>query len=568
MIADGAGRHRAGAPAVAPDAAPDVAPAALRIEHLSKRFGGAVALDDVSLDLRAGEIHGLVGQNGSGKSTLIKTLAGYHQPDSEWTLTVGDHTTRSGLRPGEALHLGINFVHQDLGVIPDLTVVENLLLLRMTADRAPFISWRRERRHAHDLFAAFGLNLDPGIKLSALRPVEQAELAIIRAVTQMRAARRSGAGAGVLVLDEATTFLDKAAQDSLHRLLRSIVADGAAVLFVSHDVNEVLGLADRISVLRDGRLIETMDSTGVGRDEIVNLIVGGTRAPAGDAPAPALASGGTSTPAGGAATTPAGGAATEPRFLEVTGLTGEHVRDVNFTARRGEILGFTGIVGSGWEFVLEHLYGARPTRHGRIRLDGRDIDLSRTTPPKSLAAGMVYVPADRLRDGIIATLTVQDNVMLPVLHRMSRRGLLRTRRMAQACGRLLRRQAVQPATPSLTMGALSGGNQQKAVLAKWLQLSPRVLLLNQPTQGVDVGARKLIYDIIRTAVADGAIVLYASGDWEEMEAVADRVIVFADGIACATLSGDEVSVERLAREAYRGTRRSADLGEAWTVVGT
>lgn len=547
------------------------APVLLRIEGLSKYFGGAAALDDVSLDIRSGEIHALVGQNGSGKSTLIKCLSGYHQPDSRWTLAVGDRSISRGLHPGEVADLGVSFVHQDLGVLPDLTVLENLMLMQMASDRRPFIPWAKERKQAERLFAAFGLDLDPRAQLATLRPVEQAQVAIIRAVMQLRdSSRRTGGSPGVLVLDEATTFLDQAGQQSLHQLLRSIVADGAGVLFVSHDVGEVLDLADRITVLRDGRLVETVDRSEVTHDEIVGLIIGGHRSVQLGSIVAGRAHGADASTAVRAIARREAPADPIGR-LDIEGLNGDFVRDVGFHAVQGEIVGLTGIVGSGWEFVLEHVYGARAADSGTLTIDGRRFDLSDMTPTRAVGLGMVFVPSDRLTQGIVGDLSVQENVMLPVLGRMFRRGRLRLGAMAARCADLLLDHAVDPPVPGMPIGSLSGGNQQKAVLGKWLQLAPRLVLLNEPTQGVDVGARQLIFETIRAAAAGGALVLYASNDWEEVFNIADRVVVIADGRVCAELAGPSLSLDQIAQAAYRGTRRSADLSNAslaWQRTGT
>lgn len=540
-----------------------IAPVLLRIEHLSKYFGGVPALDDVSLDIRAGEVHGLVGQNGSGKSTLIKCLSGYHVPDSRWALSVGGRTISRALHPGEIADFGISFVHQDLGVLPDLTVLENLMLMQIASDHRPFIPWRRERKRAEVLFDAFGLDLDPRAKLATCRPVEQAQVAIIRAVMQLREPGSRNAGpAGVLVLDEATTFLDQAGRQSLHALLRSIVADGVGVLFVSHDVGEVLDLADRITVLRDGRLIETVSSSEVTHDDVVGLIIGGHRS----VQLESIAAGGIQRP-GTSEHPPAvasgqGAPANPIGRLHINGLNGDYVRDVELHANSGEIVGVTGIVGSGWEFVLEHAYGARRADSGVLTIDNQRFDLSDMTPARAVDLGMVFVPSDRLTQGIVGELSVQENVMLPVLNRMFRHGWLRLGQMATWCAELLLQNTVQPSVPSMPIGLLSGGNQQKAVLGKWLQLAPQLILLSEPTHGVDVGARQRIFATIRAAAAGGAIVLYASGDWEEVFNIADRVVVIADGRVCADLSHPELSLDQIAQSAYQGTRRSADMGSA------
>jgi ribose transport system ATP-binding protein len=540
----------------------------LRVTNLWKYFAGTPVLSDVSLELGEGEILGLVGQNGSGKSTFIKCLSGYHSPDSDWQLEIHGSTITRGLHPGEPAELGISFVHQDLGVIGELTVLENLLLERLGRDRAPVIRWKSEQRKARELLESFDLKLDPRAKLGTLRPVEQAQVAIIRAVMQLRDRPAShGRGTGVLVLDEATTFLDRTGRESLHTLLRSIAATGSGVLFVSHDVGEVLALADRVTVLRDGRVVDTAPSAELSPEDIVGLIVGGNRSTrldqlADDVAAQPAADG--AGPLAGAAQP----AAAPIRSFAVHDLEGPHVSGVGFDATPGEIVGITGIVGAGWEFVLDHLYGAQPAQSGRLEVDGVAFPLAKMTPRQALGLGAVFVPAKRLTQAIVPGLSIRDNVMLPMLNESFKGGRLRLRELTVRCARVLRDHAVQPPQPDRPIGTLSGGNQQKAVLGKWLQLAPRLVLLNEPTQGVDVGARQLIFRIIRGAAERGAIVLYASGDWDEVARLAHRVVVIADGQVAATLDGDEVTADRIAESAYRGTRRSADLARAATAVVT
>jgi ribose transport system ATP-binding protein len=541
----------------------------LRVEHLSKTFGNVRVVSDVSFEIGAGEIVGLVGQNGSGKSTVIKCLSGYHAPDPGWQLEVDGAALTRGLHPGEAARRGISFVHQDLGVIGDLSVLENLLFNRFASERSPYINWAEERRSARALLHSYDLDLDPRASLGSLRPVEQAQVAIIRALMQLRD-RGAGDGqhSGVLVLDEATTFLDRTGRESLHALLRAIAASGAGVLFVSHDVQEVLALASRVIVLRDGRVVDSADAGTLTPDDVVGLIVGGDRSVrldqlADDIEAEKLA--GKADGAGSvAADVHVAGVARPIGKLAVRGLDGPQVRGVGLDAAGGEIVGITGIVGSGWESVLEHLYGARRADAGTLELDGKRIDLTSMSPRRAIEQGMVLVPSERLTQGIIATLPVEQNVMLPVLRRHFTGGFLRHRDLIRRCERLLRDHAVQPPDAHRPMGTLSGGNQQKAVLGKWLQLAPRLVLLSEPTQGVDVGARQLIFRIIRDAAASGAVVLYASGDWEEIARLADRVVVIADGTVAATLAGTDVDVSQIASAAYRGTRRSADLAAAST----
>ena len=519
----------------------------LSIRNLTKYFGASAALDNVSLSVGYGEIRGLVGQNGSGKSTLIKCLAGYHSQDLQWRLELPGKELTRALHPGEITAFGVAFVHQDLGVLGDLSVLENLLLTELATDHRRYIGWGNERAKAKAIFKQFGLDLEPAAKLSTLRPVEQAQVAIVRAVLQLRSAKQAD-HPGVLVLDEATTFLDRAGREGMYDLLRAVAAEGSGVVFVSHDINEVLTVCDAVTVLRDGRVVADAPRSELTHDDLVSLIVTGKRGVEV-----------VSRPARRAAVLPA---SSSQASLEVEHLSGDLLNDVSLTVHPGEIVGVTGIVGSGWELVVEYICGARRAESGSCRLGGKTIALEAMSPDKALALSMVYVPSDRLREAVVPDLSLRENVMQPVLDNSFEKGLLRLRRLTVACKEVLERYAVAPAEPSMPIGLLSGGNQQKAVLAKWLQTDPLYVLLNEPTQGVDIGARQRIYELVRAAATRGAAVIYASADWEEVAGISDLVVVISEGRVAERLEGARISVDAIAQAAYLGMRRSADLSKA------
>ncbi len=519
----------------------------LSIRNLTKYFGASAALDNVSLSVGYGEIRGLVGQNGSGKSTLIKCLAGYHSQDLQWRLELPGKELTRALHPGEITAFGVAFVHQDLGVLGDLSVLENLLLTELATDHRRYIGWGNERAKAKAIFKQFGLDLEPAAKLSTLRPVEQAQVAIVRAVLQLRSAKQAD-HPGVLVLDEATTFLDRAGREGMYDLLRAVAAEGSGVVFVSHDINEVLTVCDAVTVLRDGRVVADAPRSELTHDDLVSLIVTGKRGVEV-----------VSRPARRAAVLPT---SSSQASLEVEHLSGDLLNDVSLTVHPGEIVGVTGIVGSGWELVVEYICGARRAESGSCRLGGKTIALEAMSPDKALALSMVYVPSDRLREAVVPDLSLRENVMQPVLDNSFEKGLLRLRRLTVACKEVLERYAVAPAEPSMPIGLLSGGNQQKAVLAKWLQTDPLYVLLNEPTQGVDIGARQRIYELVRAAAARGAAVIYASADWEEVAGISDLVVVISEGRVAERLEGARISVDAIAQAAYLGMRRSADLSKA------
>jgi ribose transport system ATP-binding protein len=485
--------------------------AALAVRHVSKSFGGVRALDRASLTLLPGEVHGLLGENGSGKSTLIRIIAGYHAPDPGAELVIGGRRARLPLRPGRARELGIAFVHQDLGLIPSLSVVENLRLGELAARCDWRISWRCERVRAREALARFGVDIDPRQAVARLRPVERVLLAIVRAAEELRT---SEAEQSVLVLDEPTDFLPELERQRLFELARGLAETGVSVLFISHDLDEVLELADRVTVLRDGRDVATVAAAGLQRQALAELVAGHPlEAASARKPPTALVA------------------------ASIVGLTGEIVRDLSFDVHEGEVLGLTGLLGSGFEEVPYLLCGARASRSGRLVLGDAVYETGALTPHVALRAGIVLLPADRQLDGSVGSLPIVDNVTLPVLDRYGARLGLNRRRMLNDTASLLARFAVHPNEPTLPFRALSGGNQQKALLAKALNAGPRLLLLDGPTRGVDVGTRGQIVGLIREAAAAGASVVCASTDREELLTICDRVLVLASAGVARELDG-------------------------------
>jgi ribose transport system ATP-binding protein len=415
--------------------------------------------------------------------------------------------------------------------VPSLSVLENLRLGELAASRAPLVRWRRERERARAALGRLGVEIDPAARVAGLSPVERALLAVVRAVEELRRAGAGGTG-GVLVLDEPTVFLPRAETARLFGLLREVAAAGAGVLLVSHELAEVRGVADRATVLRDGRNVGTRAVAGVTEPELAELILG--RPPEAAEPAERTVERGAD--------------------VSVTALAGGPLRDVSLSLAAGSVVGLTGLAGSGYRDVGYLLFGARRAAAGRLRLGGASLDLAVLTPPRALADGIVLVPADRLRHGCVASLPVADNLALPVLGRLRGRIGLSPRRLARHARPLLERFGVTPAEPGLSYGALSGGNQQKALLAKWLQAAPRLLLLDSPTQGVDVGARRQILALVREAAAGGASVLYASDDHAELAAVCDRVLVLAGGRIAHEVAGAALSEETLGALTVGGDR--------------
>ena len=512
---------------------PDARPPALELSRLSKTFGGQKALDAASLTVAPGEVHGLLGQNGSGKSTLIKILAGFHAPDPGSRLALWGEDVPLPLPPGAFRRHRMSFVHQHLGLVPSLSVLENLTVGRFAERHDWAIDWRGARRRALQRFVDFGIALDPDRQVADLAPVERALLAILRAVDEIEGAAAPGrGGGGLLVLDEPTPFLPKADVAQLFRLVRRVVARGASVIFVSHDVDEVMDITDRATVLRDGRVAATLATATATKSDFIAAIVGRrlATAPAPQAPAPARAR----------------------RHAAVRDLSGGTVRGFALEAAAGEVVGLTGLIGSGYDEVPYLLYGARPAAAGTLDLAGHPIDLSRLTPRAAIARGIVLIPADRGHAGVIGPLPVSDNVSMPVLGATRRRWLLDRRGLVERAAALGRRFEVRPADATLPIAALSGGNQQKVVLAKWFQMAPKLVLLDEPTQGVDIGARQTVFRHIAEAAAAGATILCASSDYEQLAAIASRVLIFAGGRVVASLEGTEITKDAIAERSLGG----------------
>jgi ribose transport system ATP-binding protein len=498
---------------------------ALCIEGLSKRFGGAVALDDVSLTVGRGEVHGLLGQNGSGKSTLIKILAGFHERDPGGRIWIDGQE----LLPGGSRRLAIAFVHQHLGLIPSLSVLENLLIGELAKNPRWRINWSAEAERARQLLQRYDLAIDPFAQVAHLTPVERALLAILRAFDELRIARLQSASAGLLVLDEPTPFLPGSDVARLFALMRGLVQDGASVIFVSHDIDEVMEITDRATVLRDGRVVGTFATRDTGKDEIVRLIVG--RAVESAPRAAPQSRTGTSA-------------------IKMSGLRGDTVADFSLGAANGEVVGLTGLIGSGYDEVLYLVYGALPAAAGRLDIDGNAIDLTTHSPAAAIRAGCVLIPGDRMGKGAVGSLSVLDNIGLPMLGTICRPWMVRREPLARQASSLAERFDVRPRSPDLPFQSLSGGNQQKVLLAKWFQTAPRLILLDEPTQGVDVGARQQVFAAIRQAVRDGATVLCASSDHEQLAEICDRVLVFNHGWVVAELSGADLSKPAIAAACY------------------
>lgn len=490
-----------------PASSPGRAEPVLRMENVSKSFPDSLALDGVGLELHPGEVRALLGENGSGKSTLIKILAGFHQPD------FGAQAWADGepLRLGSAAHAraaGVRFIHQDLGLVRDLDVVDNLALGERYVGRR-WLSHRREADEARRLLAQYGVELDVHAPLWSLSPAEQTIVAVVRAL-------RDGLERFVLVLDEPTGSLAASEVARLFDVIRAIRDRGGSLLYVTHRLQEVFEIADQVTVLRDGRVVADRPVAGLGEEQLVELLVGGAVEEVFPGPPPA------------------GG---EPA-MDAEGISGAGVDDVSLTVGRGEILGIAGIIGSGREELLRLLFGAQRWTSGRLRVGPREF--SSISVPQAIDAGLAYA-ASRGNGGMTRDLSIRENVTLPKIPVTHRGWWLSTRREAEDVRGWLDRLDVRPPAPERPLASLSGGNQQRVVLARWLRCRPQVLMLEGPTLGVDIGAKAEIYRALVDAAREGTAVVVSSSDAEELAAICDRVIVMRDGRISTELRGAQLT---------------------------
>lgn len=504
----------------------------LALRGISKTFGRQLALDDVEFEVRAGEVHALVGENGSGKSTLIKILSGYHVPDHGGSVNVD----------GEALHLGspeasrqqgLRFVHQDLGLIDEFTALENFGVTSGFPGPPGSIQWRKLRSRATELLGRVGVDLDLDAPASSLSAVQRTALAIARCLddAQLGAPR-------ILVLDEPTAALPVDDVERLFAIVRDVAAHGVGVIYVSHRLDEVLALSDRITAIRDGRIVGTVDAADVDRTSLVNLIIGSDLEP--DAAPPIPAGGG--------------------RTMIVSGLSAPTLAPVSFQVESGEILGIAGLDGSGREAWVRGLVGAVPGADvERLEVDGAPM-IGRG-PAAAARAGIALVLANRDPAAAVRGFTIGENVTLVSLSTATqafvRRGDERRR-----VDRWIQELDIRPPESDRDYGTLSGGNRQKVIFAKWLDIAPVVLLLDDPTSGVDVGARRSMYAQIREVAGSGVPVVIASSDLEDLARLCTRVFVLSAGHVVAELQRHEITEARMTYE--MSARSSADAQDERT----
>jgi ribose transport system ATP-binding protein len=496
----------------------------LYVSGLTKTFGGTRALSHVSIEVRPGEVHALVGQNGSGKSTLIKILAGYHQPDPGAAATLAGRSFALG-DSSAAYQAGLRFVHQDLGVVGALSTVENLALGHGYRTAGLRIDWPHHIREARRAISALGHDFEVLTPLDELSVVQRTVVAIARALQT-----DDGIEPSVLVLDEPTSAMPAPEVERLLDLVAAVRHRGTSVLYVSHRLGEIFRVADRVTVLRDGVASEPREVSGLDRSEVIELMTGTIAAKRDPSPARGLGE----------------------TVLLLNSVSGGTVVSMSLAVRRQEIVGVAGIAGSGREDLCDLLFGGRH-RTGSVEVDGRLVPADR--PDQAMRLGMALVPADRLRFGLVRSLSVRENLTLPSISRFVSVIVIRRASERRDATTWFERLGIKAAGLEAGVDTLSGGNQQKVVLAKCLMVAPAVLLLDEPTQGVDVAAKAEIHEQIGSFARNGGAVLVCSSDAEELERLCDRVVILRKGRVAMELTGPDLTVRRLTHEVLVGEQR-------------
>lgn len=483
----------------------------LELKDISKSFSGVEVLHKVSFSLRAGEVHALLGENGAGKSTLVKVITGVHQPDGGEMYLNGEHVRFAGAH--ESRQAGIAAIYQELTLFPDLDVAENIFVARQPIIASGQIDWRKLYAEAGKLLASLGVHLDLRQKARSLSIAQQQMVEIARAFS---------INARILIMDEPTSSLTLNEVDDLFRLVRRLRADGTAIIFISHRLEELFELADRVTVLRDGSYVSTRLVEEVTRDDLIRMMVGRTISnlfPKQDVKAGEVA-------------------------LKVENLSQAGVfENISFELHKGEILGMAGLVGAGRTDVVRAIFGVRPPTSGTIQVDGRQVNIA--SPQQAIGLGMAYVPEDRQTHGLIPRMNIIANISLPVLKDFARYGWLKEKAERSAAYHAASQMEVRAQNLWQKARELSGGNQQKIVLAKWLSTKPHILILDEPTRGIDVGTKAAVHALMSELAAQGIAILMISSELPEVLGMSDRVIVMHEGHMTAHFTREEATQEKI-----------------------
>ncbi|MFC0111512.1 sugar ABC transporter ATP-binding protein [Kibdelosporangium aridum] len=487
----------------------------LELHGVSKAFGAVQALRDVSLTLHAGEIHALAGENGAGKSTVVRIIGGEHQPDKGEVRLDGEPVRFSG--PRDAQHRGVAVIHQEPTRFPDLNVAENVFMGRQPRRSGRRVDHKAMHRRTAELFETLGVPLDPALPTRGLSIADQQIIEIAKALAS---------DARIIVMDEPTAALSNVEAERLFRVARTLADNGAALLFISHRLEEMYELCQRVTVLRDGSLVTSAPMTGIDHDTLVRSMVGRSVEQL----------------------FPKRDTEIADEVLTVQNLTQPGVfRDVSFAVRQGEIVGLAGLVGSGRSEVARAIFGIDDRESGTVTVAGKE--LPKTNPRAAIAAGVAMVPEDRREQGLILELSIERNASLSQLRKVTSWGLVRAGRERSLASTWAQRLGLRFGRLTDQAGTLSGGNQQKVVLGKWLATKPKVLIVDEPTRGIDIGAKVEVHALLSDLAASGMAVLMISSELPEVLGMADRVLVMHEGRIATELSRAEANEEAVMRAA-------------------
>ena len=490
----------------------------LEMRSIDKAFGKTQALRGIHFELEEGEVHALLGENGAGKSTLIKVLGGVHQPDAGM-IKIDGHEVRLE-HVSQAQVLGIGIIHQEIVLVPALTIAENIFLGREPTTRLGLRDVKSIQRRAAEMMAALGLTLDVGLPVGKLTIAQQQMVEIVKAISF---------NVKILVMDEPTSSLSEEEVKKLFEIIRTLKGKGVSIIYISHRMAELFEISDRVTVIRDGTYVGTRETERTNPDELVAMMVGRslesfyvrTFSKPGD------------------------------EVLRVEGLTRKGAfEDVSFAVCKGEILGFSGLVGAGRSEVMSAIFGGTPYDRGSIRLNGKPIRFKNTE--EAIRHGVGMVPEDRKKMGLALVNTVGFNLTLAAISRLLKGGMIDPRARRAMIEESIRAYRIKTASPDITVSSLSGGNQQKVVLAKWLAAEPLLLILDEPTRGVDVGAKQEIYAIMNDLAAQGMAIVMVSSDLPEIINMCDRVCVMRAGRLIRELPREEISQENIMKFATGG----------------
>jgi ribose transport system ATP-binding protein len=465
----------------------------LKVSNLSKHFGGIQALKGISMDIHYGEVHALVGENGAGKSTLMNVLGGIIPRDEGEIIYKGQPVLFNN--PMESLHAGIAIIHQELAMLPTLNVMDNLFMGRMKS-KGGLVSWKEMEKLTRDYLSQVGLELDPYAIIRDLSISQRQLIEIAKSVSM---------NASLIIMDEPNSSLSESETERLFQVINDLKSRNVAVIYVSHKINEVLQISDRISVLRDGQYIGTVDKKNATVDSVIEMMVGRKVL----------------------IESMQGKGYSETALLEVVHLTGEGFEDVSFTLHKGEVLGFAGLVGAGRSEVARAIFGANRIKSGRVLVDGKPVQFKQ--PQDAIVAGLAMVQEDRKVLSLFLEMPIMHNISMARLPRTSRGGFINGKDELETSAKFVDQLDIKLSELYAKVSSLSGGNQQKTVVARWLGCDPRILILDEPTHGIDVGAKSEIYQLMRSLADSGIGILLISSELPEIMAMSDRIAVMSSG---------------------------------------